>query len=79
VTGSTYPINVFWSDEEQSWVAEVPDLAFCSASGRTPHEAVAEVEMAIKAWVHVAQSSGRELPEPSPRPSTQHSRRAVRA
>jgi len=34
----TYLINVFWSDESQAWVADVPDLAYCSALGDTPHE-----------------------------------------
>ena len=43
-----YPIDVFWRDEDKAWVADVPDLAYCSATGETPHEAVAEVEVAIE-------------------------------
>jgi len=62
---AAYPINVFWSDEDESWVAEVPDLAYCSAFGDTPHEAVFEVEVAIEAWLEAARSSGRPIPSPS--------------
>ena len=62
-----YPINVFWSDEDDAWVADVPDLAYCSALGDSPHEAVAEVEVAIEAWLETARSSGRPVPPPSAR------------
>lgn len=65
---STYAIEVFWSDEDQCWIADVPDLPFCTAHGPTPHEAVAEVERAAEAWLEAAQKSGRRVPEPSPRP-----------
>ncbi len=41
------PINVFWSAEDEAGVADAPDLTYCSALGDTPHEAVAEVEVAI--------------------------------
>ena len=63
----TYPINVFWSDEDEAWVADVPDLAYCAAMGDTPHEAVAEVEVAAEAWLAAARESGRPIPAPSPR------------
>ena len=62
-----YPINVFWSDEDQAWVADVPDLNYCSAVGDTPHEAVSEVEVAIEAWLEAARSTGRPIPSPSVR------------
>ena len=64
---AAYPMDVFWSEEDDAWVADVPDLAYCSATGRTPHEAVAEVEVAIEAWLESARSSGRRIPSPSPR------------
>ena len=67
MTVPAYPINVFWSDEDAAWVADVPDLAYCSALGGTPHEAVAEVEVAIQAWLEAAQASGRAIPSPSVR------------
>jgi predicted RNase H-like HicB family nuclease len=62
-----YPIEVFWSDEDQSWIADVPDLPYCTAHGATPHEAVAEVEVAAEAWVEAARVTGRPIPEPSAR------------
>lgn len=61
---AVYPINEFWSDEDEAWVANVPDLDFCSAVGDTPHEAVSEVEVAIEAWLEVARLSGRPTPSP---------------
>jgi predicted RNase H-like HicB family nuclease len=65
VIPATYPINVFWSDEDRAWVADVPDLAYCSATGDTPHQAVSEVEVAIEVWLEAACSSGRPIPSPS--------------
>ena len=65
MTPPNYPIDVFWSEEDGVWVADVPDLAFCSAFGDTPHEAVAEVELAMEAWLDTAREAGRPLPQPS--------------
>lgn len=67
MTNPTYPIDVFWSNEDEAWVADVPDLAYCSALGNSPHEAVAEVEIAMAAWLDAARSSGRQVPPPSVR------------
>jgi len=67
VRAPAYPINVFWSVEDEAWVADAPDLSYCSALGDTPHEAVAEVEVAIEAWIEAATSSGRAVPQPSAR------------
>ncbi len=67
MTTPAYPMNVFWSTEDEAWVADAPDLLFCSAFGDTPHEAVAELEIAIEAWVEAATSSGRAVPQPSVR------------
>lgn len=64
---SGYPIEVFWSNEDECWVADVPDLPFCSAHGPTPHDAVHQVEQAAEAWLEAARKSGRPIPEPSPR------------
>lgn len=60
-----YRIEVTWSVEDQVWVADVPELAFCSAHGPTPHDAVAEVELAVEAWLDGARATGRALPQPS--------------
>lgn len=62
-----YRIEVFWSDEDGLWVADVPDLPYCTAHGATPHEAVAEVELAAEAWLAAARDTGRVIPDPSPR------------
>jgi predicted RNase H-like HicB family nuclease len=60
-----YHINVFWSEADGAWVADVPDLKSCSAFGDTPAEALAEVETAMAAWLAVAHED--ELPVPEPR------------
>jgi predicted RNase H-like HicB family nuclease len=64
-----YHINVFWSDEGGSWIADVPDLKTCSAHGRTPAEAVAEAEQAIALWLETARDEGISIPQPRYRPA----------
>lgn len=63
-----FHINVFWSEEDACWVADVPDLAHCSAFGATPEEAMREVQAAQAAWIMAALESGREPPQPQYRP-----------
>jgi predicted RNase H-like HicB family nuclease len=60
-------IQVHWSAEDGAWIADVPDLPYCSAHGPTPHEAVAQVEQAIEAWLDAARADARPIPEPSSR------------
>jgi predicted RNase H-like HicB family nuclease len=57
-----YAIIVFWSDEDAAWIADVPDLKSCSAFGATPEEAVAEVSVAMEAWLAAAREAGHPLP-----------------
>ena len=64
-----YHINVFWSDEDGCWIADVPDLEYCSAHGDTPAKAVAEVEAAIDAWLEAAREAGKAIPAPRYRPA----------
>jgi len=64
-----YHINVFWSDADKCWVADVPDLRTCAAFGDTPEEAVAEVKEAMTAWLEVAREQGHAIPEPAYRPA----------
>ena len=59
-----YAINVFWSEEDESWVADVPDLKSCSAFGATPEDAVAEVRVAMEAWLAAARDAGHPIPKP---------------
>jgi predicted RNase H-like HicB family nuclease len=57
-------INVFYSDEDRGFIAEVPDLDGVSAFGETPSEAVAEIEQVIELWIDAATEAGRPIPEP---------------
>jgi predicted RNase H-like HicB family nuclease len=65
---SRYHIHVFWSDEDQCWIADAPDLRFCSAHGQTPAKAVAELELALAGWLETARERGIPIPEPRYRP-----------
>lgn len=65
-----YHINVFWSDEDGCWIADVPDLRGCSAHGRTPAEAAAEAQEAITLWLETARDEGIAIPEARYRPSS---------
>ena len=64
-----YHINVFYSEEERCYVADIPDLRFCSACGPTPEEAVREVLIAKRAWLKVAKDRGKPIPQPKYRPA----------
>jgi predicted RNase H-like HicB family nuclease len=64
-----YHINVFWSDDDECYVADIPDLEFCSAVGETPEEAVTELQVAKKLWLDARKASGRQIPEPRYRPA----------
>ena len=64
-----YHINLFWSDEDQCWVADVPDLKPCSAHGASRAEALASVDEAIELWLDVARDKGFVIPEPRYRPA----------
>ncbi len=64
-----YHINLFWSDEDDCWIADVPDLKYCSAHGKTAEEAAHEIQIAMEAWLDVAQESGDPIPEPRYRPA----------
>ena len=63
-----YHINIFYSEEDGSYVADIPDLEHCSAFGTTPEEALTEVEIAKKAWLDAARQTGKPIPEPRYRP-----------
>ena len=63
-----YHINIFWSDEDDAYVADIPDLQYCSALGPTPRLALAELEIARDAWLEAARSEGKPIPPPTYRP-----------
>jgi predicted RNase H-like HicB family nuclease len=64
-----YHINLFWSAEDNCWIADVPDLRPCSAHGSTPSEAIKEAEIAISLWLETAQENHLDIPEPRYRPA----------
>lgn len=66
---SDYHINVFYSDEDGGYIADIPDLEACSAFGEDPNRAVAEVLVAKKAWLAAAKRAGRPIPQPRYRPA----------
>jgi predicted RNase H-like HicB family nuclease len=65
---SDYHINIFWSDEDSGYIADIPDLDACSAFGNTPEEALSEVEKAKDAWLAAAHEAKKPVPEPRYRP-----------
>jgi predicted RNase H-like HicB family nuclease len=64
-----YHINVFYSDEDGGYIADIPDLEPCSAFGETVEAAVAEVLKVKALWLEVAREKGMPIPEPSYRPA----------
>ncbi len=62
-----YPVEIFYSDEDEGYIANVPDLPYCSAFGETPEEALREVQVAIKLHLDVLEETGRSIPKPNSR------------
>lgn len=60
-----YPIEVFWSSDDDGYIAIVPDMEGCNAFGETEEEAIHEVQIAAEAWLELAKDMGREIPKPS--------------
>ena len=65
-----YHINVFYSEEDKGYIADIPDLKSCSALGETPEKAVAEVQIAKEAWLQSAKKNNRTIPNPRYRPAS---------
>ena len=63
-----YHINIFYSEEDGGYIADIPDLKACSAFGNTPEEALAEVSRAKSAWLEAAEAAGKPVPLPRYRP-----------
>ena len=62
-----YEIIIYWSGEDNAFIAEVPELPGCMADGKTYAEAIANVEVIIDEWIETAKALGREIPEPKGR------------
>ncbi len=63
-----YHINIFYSEADGGYIADIPDLEACSAFGKTPAEALAQVEMAKGAWLEAVRAEGKPIPRPRYRP-----------
>ncbi len=64
-----YHINVFWSVEDKTYIADIPDLKYCSAHGTTPQAALSQVLIAKEAWLEAAKENGKPIPRPRYRPA----------
>ena len=64
-----YHINIFFSEEDEGYIADIPDLEFCSAFGPTQEEALAQVQIARKAWLKTARAEHKPVPKPRYRPA----------
>ena len=63
-----YHINIFFSEEDRGYIADIPDLHSCAAFGETPEKALAEVLIAKTAWIESAKAEGKLIPPPSFKP-----------
>lgn len=61
---SKYEIIIFWSEDDNAYIAEVPELPGCMADGRTYQEALANAEVVISQWIETALELGRSVPQP---------------
>jgi predicted RNase H-like HicB family nuclease len=59
-----YEIIIYWSDEDQAYIAEVPELPGCAADGPTYKQALANVEVIIREWIDTAKELNRSIPQP---------------
>ena len=64
-----YHINIFYSEEDGGYIADIPDLKYCSAFGKTAAEALRQVERARTAWVKAALAAGKRVPKPQYHPA----------
>ncbi|AFY35079.1 type II toxin-antitoxin system HicB family antitoxin [Calothrix sp. PCC 7507] len=62
-----YEIILYWSEEDQAFIAEVPELPGCAADGETYQEALQNVEIIMQEWIDTAQELKRQIPEPRQR------------
>jgi predicted RNase H-like HicB family nuclease len=62
-----YEIIIYWSDADQAYIAEVPELPGCAADGLTYKQALANVEVIIREWIDTAKELNRSIPQPKGR------------
>jgi predicted RNase H-like HicB family nuclease len=59
-----YELVIYWSEEDQAYIAEVPELSGCMVDGKSYADVLANVEIIIQEWIETAQSIGKEIPQP---------------
>ena len=64
---SRYEIIIYWSEDDQAYIAEVPELPGCMSDGRTYRQALSNAEVIICEWLETAKELGRPIPEPNGR------------
>lgn len=64
-----YHINIFYSEADGGYIADIPDLQACSAFGASPEEALAQLEIAKAVWLEAARTEGKPIPRPRYRPA----------
>ena len=64
---SKYEIVIYWSEEDQAFIAEVPELAGCMADGESYQQALANAEIVVQEWIETAKELGRAIPKPKGR------------
>jgi predicted RNase H-like HicB family nuclease len=62
-----YEVIIYWSEEDEAFIAEIPELPGCMADGSTYQEALANVEVVMQEWIETARELGRQIPEPKGR------------
>lgn len=62
-----YEVLIYWSDDDDLFIAEMPELAGCMADGSTPQEALANAQIVAHEWIETARELGRAVPEPKGR------------
>jgi predicted RNase H-like HicB family nuclease len=62
-----YEVIIYWSEEDNAFIAEVPELPGCAADGKTHQEALSNAELVIQEWIETAKELGRPIPEPKGR------------
>jgi predicted RNase H-like HicB family nuclease len=63
-----YCVCIFYSEEDSGYIADIPDLQYCSAFGKTPEDALREVQLAKEAWIAATKANGKSIPEARYRP-----------
>jgi predicted RNase H-like HicB family nuclease len=62
-----YEMIIYWSEEDESFIVEVPELPGCMADGKTYEEAIRNAQKVIEEWIETAKEMGREIPKPKGR------------